>query len=102
MRVLRVRDDPGELAGHFPGLPVVPAVVELHWVMEAAARLAGGSPTLRRLEAVKFKDIVRPGQRVEIAVELCPTGDAVRFRVGAGERLFASGRCLLAPKASTA
>jgi 3-hydroxymyristoyl/3-hydroxydecanoyl-(acyl carrier protein) dehydratase len=95
VRTLRVRDDVGGLAGHFPGLPVVPAVVQIQWAMDAAERLAGRAPVLRRLEALKFKAIIRPGQLVEVAVELSAVGDAVRFRIGDGGRVFSSGRCVL-------
>ena len=95
VRVLRVRDDVGGLAGHFPGLPVVPAVVQIQWAMDAAERLAGRAPTLRRLEALKFKAMIRPGQLVEVAVRLSAMGDAVQFRIGSGERVFSTGRCVL-------
>jgi 3-hydroxymyristoyl/3-hydroxydecanoyl-(acyl carrier protein) dehydratase len=95
VRVLRVRDDVGGLAGHFPGVPVVPAVVQIQWAMDAAERLAGRAPMLRRLEALKFKAIIRPGQLVEVTVELSAVGDAVHFRIAAGERVFSSGRCVL-------
>jgi 3-hydroxymyristoyl/3-hydroxydecanoyl-(acyl carrier protein) dehydratase len=95
VRVLHVRDDSEALAGHFPGLPVVPAVVQIRWVMEAAAQLAGCPLALRRLEALKFKAMIRPGQRVEVAVETSSARDAVRFRIGAGEMVFSTGRCVL-------
>jgi 3-hydroxymyristoyl/3-hydroxydecanoyl-(acyl carrier protein) dehydratase len=95
VRVLRVREDVASLAGHFPGHPVVPAVVQIQWAMDAAERLAGPVPALRRLEALKFKAIIRPGQLVEVAVELSAAGDAVQFRIGCGDRVFSSGRCVL-------
>lgn len=95
VRVLRVLDDVASLAGHFPGLPIVPAVVQIQWAMDAAERLAGRVPILRRLEALKFKAMIRPGQLVEVAVELSMVGDAVQFRIGCGETVFATGRCVL-------
>ncbi len=95
VRLLRVRDDSAGLAGHFPGLPVVPAVVQIQWAMDATERLAGRAPMLRRLEALKFKAIIRPGQLVEVRVELSAVGDAVHFRIGDGDRVFSTGRCVL-------
>ncbi len=95
VRVLRVLDDVASLAGHFPGLPVVPAVVQIQWAMDAAERLAGRVPILRRLEALKFRAMIRPGQLVEVAVELSTVGDAVQFRIGCGAKVFSTGRCVL-------
>ena len=102
VRVLRVRDDAAGLAGHFPGLPVVPAVVQIQWAMDAAERLAGRAPTLHRLEALKFKAMIRPGQLVEVAVQLSPVGDAVQFRIASGGRVFSTGRCVLRQPVSPA
>ena len=95
VRVLRVHDEATGLEGHFPGFAIVPGIVQIQWALDAAGRLAGHPPELRRLETLKFKAVIRPGQRVELAVELSATGDAMHFRIGCGERTFSSGRCVL-------
>lgn len=55
-RTLKVPDTLGCLEGHFSGFPVVPAVVQLQWVMELAGEMTSRPPVLRRIEALKFKD----------------------------------------------
>jgi 3-hydroxymyristoyl/3-hydroxydecanoyl-(acyl carrier protein) dehydratase len=60
------------LPGHFPGRPVVPGVVLLDGVMEAArkAGLADGA----RLPAAKFLRPVLPEEVVEVALRRTATG----------------------------
>ncbi len=65
------------LAGHFPGRPIVPGVLLLDAVLQAAAPCAP-----RRILRAKFAAPVGPGEEVEIGFE----------RRGAGRLLFAC-RC---------
>jgi len=76
---LRVPPDLGCLRGHFPALPVVPAVVQLGWVLEFGAELLGTLPTFRAVRSVKFQRIIQPGHslRLHIAAEIA--GSTLRF-----------------------
>jgi 3-hydroxymyristoyl/3-hydroxydecanoyl-(acyl carrier protein) dehydratase len=95
-RALRIPEGLGCLDGHFPGFPVVPAVVQLRWVMELGADATGRPLVLRRIEALKFRDLLRPGQLFRLRVTPSPAGDTLDFRLWAGDRLFSSGRLVLA------
>jgi acyl-coenzyme A synthetase/AMP-(fatty) acid ligase len=91
---------PAELAyleGHFDGAPLVPGVAMLRWVVAAAADLGGRAPRARAVEALKFPSVLRPGQQFTLRVEISGARDRLRFRLADGERVFASGRCALAP-----
>jgi acyl-CoA synthetase (AMP-forming)/AMP-acid ligase II len=82
------------LDGHFPGAPVVPGVAQLHFAMRALEQLLGEPAVLRSLEALKFHDVLRPGQAVVLRVER--TG-AHRFAFALTDadhrdRCFSSGR----------
>ncbi|MBQ9813961.1 MAG: beta-hydroxyacyl-ACP dehydratase [Thermoguttaceae bacterium] len=68
-------------AGHYPGFPIVPGVVLCESAMQAGAiymtrlfsdedRKAGKVPVVGRMNDVKFKQLVRPGDRVEQRVSL--------------------------------
>lgn len=96
-QTLRVPDTLGCLDGHFPGLPVVPGVAQIQWVMEVARALAGGGVVLERIEALKFKDVLRPGDVFHLRAEMSAAGDRLVFRLWNERALFSSGRCVLAP-----
>ena len=81
------RDDEYFVQGHYPNQPIVPGVILCEATMQAGAILlsylakneADASaaataetrvPVATRLNEVKFKRIVRPGDRVELQVKL--------------------------------
>ena len=89
---LRVGPEHPTFAGHFPGQPLLPGVVLLSEVIEAAlaepalATLLGPAP---RLGAAKFLAPVRPGS--ELTLRLNSHERGLRFEVRGGEQLVASG-----------
>ncbi|MBX3421637.1 MAG: beta-hydroxyacyl-ACP dehydratase [Pirellulaceae bacterium] len=64
--------------GHFPEFPLVPGVILCECALQAGAVLIAGQtqmdstklPIATRMDAVKFKRMVRPGDTVEIEVVL--------------------------------
>lgn len=64
--------------GHFPGYPIVPGVIQCECCLQAGAVLisqlqpTGDSlvPVVTRMDNVKFKQMVRPGDTVEIEATL--------------------------------
>ncbi len=62
--------------GHYPDYPLVPGVILCEAAMQAGAVLlsrhvtGGGVPVAGRLNDVKFKRMVRPGDTVELDVTL--------------------------------
>lgn len=72
-----VRGDEPFLAGHFPGNPVFPGVLQLEALAQAGAiavlsdpRYAGKLPLFGGVEDVRFRRIVRPGDELVLHVEL--------------------------------
>lgn len=102
VRELCVPADLAFLEGHFPGQPVVAGVVQLHWVMIAAAEILGEMPRVRVLEGLRFRDALLPEQRFRLSLELSEARDRLRFELSDGERVFAKGRAMLAPKSGGA
>lgn len=94
-REVSVPEDLVFLEGHFEGFPVVPGVVQLGWVLEAARAALGFEPGLAAVENLKFKELLLPGQRFRLEVEWTPARDVLRFRLAAGARVFSTGRLRL-------
>ena len=65
-------------AGHYPGRPLTPGVILCEAAMQAGAVLlsrhmdaaAGRVPVATRMNDVRFKRMVRPGDTIELEVEL--------------------------------
>jgi len=78
------RDDEFFVQGHFPGQPIVPGVIQCECCLQAGALLLSGQnsnsgdnssndetlPVATRMDSVKFKRMVRPGDTVQIDVTL--------------------------------
>jgi 3-hydroxyacyl-[acyl-carrier-protein] dehydratase len=72
-----VTGDEPFLAGHFPGNPIFPGVLQLEALAQAGAialladaRYAGKLPLFGGVEDVRFRRLVRPGDRLELSVEI--------------------------------
>lgn len=85
----RVAGDHPALAGHFPGEPVLPAVVVLDRVIDAAEAWLGPGLSILALPQAKFMSSLRPGDTARIC--LSQTGGKVHFRVLCGDTTAATG-----------
>ena len=62
--------------GHYPEYPLVPGVILVEAAMQAGAVLVshapleGGVPVATRLNDVKFKKMIRPGDTIQLEVTL--------------------------------
>ena len=72
-----VRGDEAFLAGHFPGNPVFPGVLQLEALAQAGAiallsdeRYADSLPLFGGVEDVRFRRMVRPGDEITLGVEI--------------------------------
>lgn len=88
-RTARVPVGLGCTDGHFPGLPIVPGFVQVGWAIDAARPLTGASMP-RRIEALKFKELLRPGETIVLVVERATGG--VRFSLERAGVTVSSGR----------
>ena len=63
------------LKGHFPGNPVVPGVILCEIVAQASCvliqdEMKGRTPYYAGIDKVRFRQMVRPGDTIEITVKL--------------------------------
>lgn len=56
--------------GHFPQKPILPAVVQVQFALDALARLQGGVYQLKKVSKAKFSRPVAPNTR--LGVEITP------------------------------
>lgn len=108
------RGDEWFYAGHYPHYPLTPGVLLCEACLQAGAVLladkvtdADAVPVATRMDAVKFKRMVRPGDVVELAVTLNDrVGDAffLTGQVRTGGKLAArlDFACTVAPAPSAA
>ncbi len=82
------RDHPA-LPGHFPGMPVVPGVVVLEQLVQAAESRLGRPLRIAGLAQVKFLAPLLPEQRAQCSLEI--ERARLRFRVERGGQLIAQG-----------
>ena len=54
--------------GHFPGNPVLPGVVQLHWAVKVAQAIFGLTGVPAEIKRLKFKSIVIPPRILELSV----------------------------------
>ena len=55
--------------GHFPGMPILPGVVQVQLARELAEEAFGCGPVLKAVRKMKFAHMIRPGDRVELVIE---------------------------------
>ncbi len=75
---LEARPEEPFFQGHFPGKPIMPGVLICESIFQAGAILmgrraeagAGRVPVVTRINQVKLKRAVRPGERMDIEVRL--------------------------------
>jgi 3-hydroxyacyl-[acyl-carrier-protein] dehydratase len=84
----RVTGDEAFLAGHFPGNPILPGVIQLEALAQAGAvallsdeRYAGSLPLFGGVEDVRWRRLVRPGDELQLEVVM----DRLSARGGWGQ-----------------
>lgn len=82
------------LDGHFDAHPIVPGVVQIHWAVAYARRAFAISSLFRRLEAVKFFNVLSPGDEADLAIEYDADRGRLLFGFENAHTKFSAGRVL--------
>lgn len=89
-------------AGHFPGRPILPAVLQIMAASLQAEEAAGRPLAPAAIERAKFVSIVGPGALVEISCRPAPgpAADRWEIRIDADRQPAASFLLTLRPRAA--
>ncbi|CAB3798695.1 D-alanine--D-alanyl carrier protein ligase [Paraburkholderia caffeinitolerans] len=88
---LRVPPALVHFAGHFPGLPILPGVVQVDWTLRFAREWVPGLCALASVEQLKFAAPVPPGAVLKLTLMHDAARRRVSFAWRLGERGCASG-----------
>ncbi|XQE66693.1 AMP-binding protein [Pseudomonas sp. P3C3] len=93
---LDVPPDLAHFTGHFPQTPVLPGVVQIDWAQRLARELiAELPPRFCGMEVLKFQQLVRPGDRIQLTLRFDAERGKLYFAYRNGEAPCSSGRILL-------
>ena len=81
--------------GHFPQTPVLPGVVQLDWAIALAAPLLAANLRFAGMEVLKFQQLVRPGDALQLDLRFEPERGKLYFSYTRAGQPCASGRILL-------
>jgi 3-hydroxymyristoyl/3-hydroxydecanoyl-(acyl carrier protein) dehydratase len=89
---LRIPENLAYFDGHFPKVPIVPGVVQIHWAVHFARGRFELPPAFRNLEAIKFKDLILPCRRLHLYLRYAPPAGRLSFIYRMADREYSSGR----------
>ena len=75
--------------GHFPGLPILPGVVQIDWAARFARERLSFSGNFSAAENLKFLSIVRPDAHLKLTLSV--TRDRVSFDYSDEKKKYSSG-----------
>ena len=89
---------PADLAcfnGHFPKTPVLPGVVQIDWAIALAAPMLGSFRRFIGMEVLKFQQLVRPGDMLDLALRFDHERSKLYFTYTCAGQACSSGRIVL-------
>ena len=76
--------------GHFPGIPVLPGVVQLGMARHFAELFLHRSVVLRTVKKIKFTHVITPGAQVRLTLEKVGENE-LAYKYTKGEHVCSSG-----------
>ncbi|MFJ2487579.1 AMP-binding protein [Pseudomonas sp. NPDC087639] len=92
---LSVPPDLAYFSGHFPKAPVLPGVVQVEWALNLGRQLLNLSGTFAGMEVLKFQQLVRPGDEIQLHLRFDPERGKLYFAYRNDSATCSSGRILL-------
>ena len=89
--VLDVSPELSWFAGHFPGQPVLPGIVQTHWAVLVSRTLFGFDEAPPDIKRLKFKNIIVPPRTVTLTLARHGENE-VQFRFASSDEDNSEGR----------
>jgi 3-hydroxymyristoyl/3-hydroxydecanoyl-(acyl carrier protein) dehydratase len=89
---LRIPLDLIYFPGHFPQAPILPGAVQVAWALAFATRRLGTPLRCHVIEALKFQQLLRPGDRADLTLRHDLERHKLHFAYRYGEKAYSSGR----------
>jgi 3-hydroxymyristoyl/3-hydroxydecanoyl-(acyl carrier protein) dehydratase len=80
------------LDGHFPGVPIVPGIMQVGWAVELARRHALVTGNCRGIVTAKFRRLMLPGMSIDASLEIRSGAGKLQFSFKAGDTVVSTGR----------
>jgi 3-hydroxyacyl-[acyl-carrier-protein] dehydratase len=90
-RTLALHEANPFFSGHFPGEPILPGVAHLGLALQAAEQLEERPVFLSGVRNFRLRQVVRPGDVVEVRVTRSSRAGEIRFEVCKGDLVASSG-----------
>lgn len=82
------------LGGHFPGLPVVPGIMQVGWAAELARIHALVAGRCTGMATAKFRRLLLPGMHIDASLDGGSRSGQLQFRFQCGGEVVSVGRLL--------
>jgi len=92
---LSIPPDLAFFSGHFPKTPVLPGVVQVDWAMVLGQQLLALPPRFAGMEVLKFQQLVRPGDAIELTLRFDSERAKLHFAYRNATAPCSSGRIVL-------
>lgn len=98
--VLKIPTHLAYFEGHFKGMPLVPGVVQLNWVIEFAKKDFGLHDSVSQGDQIKFTRFMKPGDEVFLSLNYNSEKSSLAYSYQANEFTYSSGRLTFKREAS--
>ncbi|WP_288841400.1 AMP-binding protein [uncultured Deefgea sp.] len=89
---LLITADIAYFAGHFPSLPILPGVAQIHWATQFAREYFAIQGVFSHMEVIKFQQIIRPNTLLTLQLTWDEARQRVTFAFTSEQGSHSSGR----------
>lgn len=88
---LTLADEISYCEGHFDKMAVVPAYIQIDWVLEFSRKFFGVGMFVEKSSSLKFNSLIIPGMQLELELNFNPDKNQLDFKFFDNEIKFSSG-----------